>query len=68
VFDRLEMTVLFEIASKIPAQDVGYYGGDVAGGRRTADRRNGPPRRRRQVCRGDGTAKIEGKMLPQNRN
>jgi len=46
VFDRLEMSVLFEIASQIaPRKMSDILGLMAAGGGRAADHRNGPARR-----------------------
>ena len=52
VFDRLEMPVLFEIASQIaPRKMSDILGLMAAGGGRAADGRNGPPRRNGQIRR-----------------
>ncbi len=50
VFDRLEMPVLFEIASQIaPRKMSDILGLMSTGSGRAADHRNGPPRRAGQV-------------------
>ena len=69
VFDRLDMAVLIEIASQIAPRKMSRHPGpDAAGGRRAADGRTGPPRRRRQGEAAAELPKIEGKMLSQKPN
>ena len=61
VFDRLEMSVLFEIASQIaPRKMSDILGLMQAGSGRAADGRNGPPRRIGQGRRGRRTSQNRG--------
>ena len=69
VFDRLEMPVLYEIASQIaPRKMSDILGLMSTGSGRAADHRNGQARRPDKSASVADLPKIEGKMLPQKPN